>query len=664
MNSEELEKSLRGEFESYLKDRFEELQKGVSEFQQKINEDFEKQKEHLDESFRELNEKLGSGTELEMSFTESVTEHLKLARDEGAQITANAIAEAEKLDEGKHDSEGVSVLSEAIEDISTKSSQSEILKSLVAHASDFTPRGAFFIVKNEHLVGWRVFGREDHEDPKVVREVFFPVASDTALSEAVRTLTTINSAIQDGEDDVMYRSKLGFEGDSSLHAIPLVARGRGVAVLYADGGESGGSVDVSAIKALMKVAGLTVEVLASQPSGSKADEARVEPAPEYQPEEVSAEPVSEVAPEVSEAGDTAEFETSAPAAFVSENEFAPVPQPDAIEAEAPIHQPEEGFETEQPVAFEQTESDATTWTPEAEDAQSSEVDADSIPSLDDFAQSEDFSAEPSVEEYSVETEQESSDFSFSSDDSSIDEPAYSFETESFDSVDPAPSDYSFETPQAEEPVVETNEFESFSEEPVEAPSESEVDISRFDTEPLESPVAAEEVSSDYDFSIPATPSIDETVEVEEPVAEESVEESVVAEPEQIVAPESEETVEEEAPAEEPAPKVRSRFAERNLDLPIEVAEDERRFHNDARRFARLLVSEIKLYNEQKVKEGRESGDLYERLREAIDRSREMYDKRVQAPVAAKFDYFNYELVNTLAEGDEGKLGASYPGPAV
>src|SRR5207302_5762086 len=93
----------------------------------------------------------------------------------------------------------------------------------------------------------------------------------------------------------------------------------------------------------------------------------------------------------------------------------------------------------------------------------------------------------------------------------------------------------------------------------------------------------------------------------------------------------------------PANVGRARLANRPVDLPIDVAEDERRLHNDARRFARLLVSEIKLYNEKKVDEGRQANDLYERLREAIDRSREMYDKRVQPPVAAKFDYFHYEL---------------------
>jgi hypothetical protein len=113
-----------------------------------------------------------------------------------------------------------------------------------------------------------------------------------------------------------------------------------------------------------------------------------------------------------------------------------------------------------------------------------------------------------------------------------------------------------------------------------------------------------------------------------------------------------------------APLGSRRYGAADADLPVEVAEDERRLHNDARRFARLLVSEIKLYNEQKVKEGRSQGNLYERLREDIDRSRQMYDKRVAPPVAARYDYFHQELVNTLAEGDVNKLGEGYPGSNV
>lgn len=98
--------------------------------------------------------------------------------------------------------------------------------------------------------------------------------------------------------------------------------------------------------------------------------------------------------------------------------------------------------------------------------------------------------------------------------------------------------------------------------------------------------------------------------------------------------------------------------------PVAVSGDEEKAHNDARRFARLLVSEIKLYNEQKVGDGRRTGDLYDRLKEDIDRSRQMYEKRVTPTVAAKFDYFYDELVSTLAEGDPSKLGSDCPGPSV
>jgi len=119
-----------------------------------------------------------------------------------------------------------------------------------------------------------------------------------------------------------------------------------------------------------------------------------------------------------------------------------------------------------------------------------------------------------------------------------------------------------------------------------------------------------------------------------------------------------------APIEESQAAPRRRYGQ-DSELPVEVhGDEERRLHNDARRFARLLISEIKLYNEQKVAEGRMEHDLYDRLREYIDRSREMYDKRVKPEVASRYDYFHGELVNTLAEGDVSKLGSNYPGATV
>jgi hypothetical protein len=85
---------------------------------------------------------------------------------------------------------------------------------------------------------------------------------------------------------------------------------------------------------------------------------------------------------------------------------------------------------------------------------------------------------------------------------------------------------------------------------------------------------------------------------------------------------------------------------------------EERLHNDARRLASLLVMEIKLYNEEKVYDGIQNGDIYQRLKKEIDRSRKVYESRVSATVAAKYDYFYDELVTHLAGGDASKLGVN------
>ncbi len=77
---------------------------------------------------------------------------------------------------------------------------------------------------------------------------------------------------------------------------------------------------------------------------------------------------------------------------------------------------------------------------------------------------------------------------------------------------------------------------------------------------------------------------------------------------------------------------------------------------EARRFARLLVSEIKLYNEDEVEKGRAAKDLGERLKEDIERSREMYEKRISPEIRQEHDYFRDELIRILADGDAQALG--------
>ncbi|MEJ2109745.1 MAG: hypothetical protein P8Z37_07515 [Acidobacteriota bacterium] len=129
-----------------------------------------------------------------------------------------------------------------------------------------------------------------------------------------------------------------------------------------------------------------------------------------------------------------------------------------------------------------------------------------------------------------------------------------------------------------------------------------------------------------------------------------------------------ETLIEEILAEETSEQVQDPITEtaETRDEPpagkIEVNEDEEGLHSDAKRFAKLLVSEIKLYNENQVVEGRKHQDLYLRLKRDIDKSREMYEKRISPAVSQKIDYFHDEIIRILGDNDASALGSDYPGP--
>jgi hypothetical protein len=551
VNSEELEISLRTEFESYLKDVFAAMKQDVANFQKNFEAEFEKHRSQMDEGFRTLSQRFGSEVKLDKAFTESVVEHLSLARDDGAQLSANAFDEAQKL-EGASAHTNADLLRDAINDISSQTTQSAILKSLVEHVSMLTPRGAFFIVKNDTLVCWRRFDRMGNFGDDSVREINFSLSADTLLADAVRSLAVKDNASAQHGDDEVYLNALGFGRAERMFAVPLIARGRGVAVLYVDSGSENERVHLEAIESLVRVAGLTVELRAA----SSVAQTGVQ-----EPSYVPMQPAKDDSTSASEAHEPEHSETS----------YEPV------EAAAETHSPQPEFaEYTGAVAVEEPEPEPVA--PETHFAEVEAAPAENEAYFEPVAEVEPEVAEPESGYGDIETSE-------------------SMEPEKV-------SDFAF---------ASSNAYDA-SAEPV--------------PEPVEEYAYAGETpnGSSNGHSYEAAP---------EPVVE--------------------------VAAAQPA---KPRLSDRHVDLPIEVSEDERRLHNDARRFARLLVSEIKLYNEQKVNEGRGSSDLYDRLREAIDRSREMYDKRVQPQVAAKFDYFHYELVSNLAEGNDAKLGTSYPGAVV
>ena len=467
MANGQLEDSLRREIESYLESRLSAVRQEISALQSLLNESLS--------TFLERQ----SDVQMEGSMVAAIQEHLHAAHERGVELAASESSRAKA-------SSDMAIVKSAIGEINEQKSQADILKALVNRASSFAPRVAFFVIKGEQATGWRGRGFEGSVGDDAIQQISFSVNSDTVVGGAAKGLATWSGGPGSHSEDHLVLNRLGEDQPQRIVAIPLKARSRAVAVLYADSaGLDSESINLEALETLVAVSGMAVELLSASRAGGAAPKKAVEEAP------------------------------------------------------APVEEPQPSYEP----ASEYSEAPVAAAEPEPEPAFSG---AETIESY----QPEPVHAEPSSFVEPV----------------SADEPAGVFE----DSAAPA-----------EQPV-------SMGEEP-----------------PAWTPAPVE-----------------------------------------------------------PAPSPRRRYGQ-DQELPVEVhGDEERRLHNDARRFARLLISEIKLYNEQKVAEGRSEHDLYDRLREYIDRSREMYDKRVKAEVAARYDYFHGELVNTLAEGDVSKLGSNYPGATV
>lgn len=200
------------------------------------------------------------------------------------------------------------------------------------------------------------------------------------------------------------------------------------------------------------------------------------------------------------------------------------------------------------------------------------------------------------------------------------------------------------------PVAPPEEREEAPPEPAERaaepPSQPEVAMP---PEPTPAPPEPMDESAEPDEFLSQISKAEATQAAPEPATPEPI----PADAQHAVAPEAPAPEETAEPAAAPEPE----------PPPPGVSPDElERHNNEAKRFARLLVSEIKLYNEEAVEEGRASSDIYGRLQRDIDRSREMYEKRAHPAVRAREDHFHAELVRILARGQESLLGPSYSGP--
>jgi hypothetical protein len=193
------------------------------------------------------------------------------------------------------------------------------------------------------------------------------------------------------------------------------------------------------------------------------------------------------------------------------------------------------------------------------------------------------------------------------------------------------------------------EFEPVTEDDFQEPEVvEEVPSIDYDFEP--EPATAEPAPAGAGFDPSATVRIDAGEGVVSPEAPPPAEVPPAPAPPPVVAEEGPSVIELEAP-----PPVRPVEPPPEPDPGAAPSGEDAR-QEEARRFARLLVSEIKLYNEDEVERGRVEKDIGTRLKEDIERSREMYEKRIPADVRSGHDFFRDELVRILADGDADALG--------
>jgi hypothetical protein len=67
----------------------------------------------------------------------------------------------------------------------------------------------------------------------------------------------------------------------------------------------------------------------------------------------------------------------------------------------------------------------------------------------------------------------------------------------------------------------------------------------------------------------------------------------------------------------------------------------------ALRLARAILSDVMLYNADKVREGIEADDLFDRLRAELDEARAFFLERVEPDVASRTNAFGLAVVDIL-----------------
>jgi hypothetical protein len=153
--SEQLEESLRREFESYVEKRLRAVKQEISQLQTQVQE-----------TCTRLLESEGEG-QWDGSLAAAITEHRHAAHERGVELAASESSRTQA-------SSDMAILKAAIEEIQGERSQADVLKALVNRGSSFAPRVAFFIVKGDQARGWRARGFQGTVGDEAIQQITHP----------------------------------------------------------------------------------------------------------------------------------------------------------------------------------------------------------------------------------------------------------------------------------------------------------------------------------------------------------------------------------------------------------------------------------------------------------------------------------------------------------
>lgn len=560
--------------------------------------------------------------------------------------------------------EALDALHGAFSAIDRARSQTEVLEALLAGAGQFASRSALFLLRGEEIRGWAGHGFGDSES--ALRGIELPLAEESGWARLARGRGAVKLR---SADRVELASRLESPVPQEAILLPLVLRDRVAAALYTDRVGEGGEIRLQALEVLAFTAALAIETLpfrerASTPTLRLEDEAPgEEPGLERWPHSAAAPAAAEEpAPVATEtaAEEPYPIPPASPEVAVEATPPAPEPAPQeesgATEELLELPSPAAG-ETEQAAAeaadvLEETAAEPSF--PRAEPGPSGELGDVELggTALGDIQLGD-------VELGDVELEDvELEDVELEVEDSPLAPVAPVAETQpERPEPTPEPARLSEQAEQAEQPeqAEPPHEEEAQQAEPASADEPAEQSAPAA-AAPLPPPVPTPGLRA-----VEQLPAAEEAAPAPEPVAEPTAE----PRPQPRFGTPSATPTEVPQPA-QPAPAPGGPQVQPPADVEgpgwaftggrEQGAEHDEPAHEEARRLARLLVSEIKLYNEEEVQEGRRSQDVYERLKEDIDRSRQLYDERVDSDVRESTDYFYQELVRVLGAGDPKALG--------